>query len=275
MLYNSLSENISATPYLFSIATLVTNYDEYASMKQSFEGCGFTDNCEYLVADNSKENRFDAYTAINRFIRESKGKYLIIVHQDVRCIDNKNHLLKCLDQLTETDSHWAVCGNAGGIGYQQVIRHLHNAGKIITSANLPAKVFSLDENFLLINQSASLAVSNNIKGFHLYGTDLCIIADFLGYSCYVIAFKVNHLSLGNLSDLKNNTDFFIRLYGEKLRSRFIQTTCTKFYLGNSVFKNKLFNNGFMFFFVKAIQKLKLISNQPLFKKTYKESVEQE
>jgi len=261
MTYKSLSITKEPATYLFSICSIITKEEEYTSMRQSFETCGFTDSCEYIIADNTQGNNFDAYQAIDRFIRESQGKYLIIVHQDVRCIDNRSHLEKCLNDLEQRDNKWAICGNAGAIGYHQFVHHINNAGRIITNTNLPAKVSSLDENLLIINKSASLAISSDLNGFHLYGTDLCIIADFLGYTCYVIPFMVKHLSLGNLKELNKNVDTFIVHYGKKIRSRYVETTCTKFYLSNSVFKNKIYNSSFVFFFVKAVQRIKLLTKR--------------
>jgi hypothetical protein len=258
MIYKSLSSNMEPAPYLFSICSIVNNKEEYHLMRQSFETSGFTGGCEYIIADNTHGNNFDAYQAINRFIRESQGKYLVIVHQDVRCIDSRGHLEICLEELNQKDSKWAVCGNAGAMGYHQFVHHINNAGRIITNSNLPAKVNSLDENLLIINKSASLSISSDLSGFHLYGTDLCIIADFLGYNSYVIPFMVKHLSLGNLKELNKSVDHFIGHYGKKIRSRYVETTCTKFYLSNSVFKNKVYNSSFTFFLIKAVQRVKLL-----------------
>ncbi|MCW3088533.1 MAG: acyl esterase, partial [Sediminibacterium sp.] len=195
--------------YEFAICTLVTSWEEYALMKSSFIDCGFSGNCEYLVADNTHQNASDAYQAIASFLATNRSRYLVIVHQDVRCIDHRRDLLSCLAQLTALDATWALCGNAGAQGYHNDIIHIMNNGKIVKSDNVPAKVNSLDENFLLINMNTSLAISADMSGFHLYGTDLAIIADFLGHSCYVIPFLVNHISLGNVAELKKQVPAFV------------------------------------------------------------------
>lgn len=254
----TLAVNPPSTEYLFSICTIVNNMQEYILMKQSFEQCGFTEECEYIIADNCAENNFDAYVAIKRFILQAAGKYIIVVHQDVRCIDSKKQLVLCLDNLTATDVKWGLCGNAGVAGYHEAYMHINNAGKIIKTENLPARVMSLDENLLIINKASGITVSGNLSGFHLYGTDLCIVAELLGYNCYVIPFMVKHLSLGNLEDLERHVKAFIESYGKKLKSRYVETTCTKFYLGNSVFKNKVLNYGPVFSLVKSIQRIKQI-----------------
>lgn len=275
MIYKSLSPIADTSSYLFSICSIITDMEEYTAMRQSFESCHFRDDCEYLIADNTSGNKFDAYQAISRFIREAYGKYLIIVHQDVRCIDDKSKLEKCLTDLSRTDHKWAICGNAGAIGYHQFVHYLNNAGKFITYTNLPARVSSLDENFLVINKSTSLTISSDLNGFHLYGTDLCLVADFLGHTCYVIPFMVKHLSLGNLKDLNKHVDKFIDMYGQKHRSRYVETTCTKFYLSNSVFKNRVYNSPFIFFFIKAAQRVKLLGKRLSGTTPYKKSITHE
>ncbi len=242
----------------FSICTIVNKLDEYQLMKQSFEACGFADNCEYLMADNTLENQYDAYQAINIFLQQATGQYIILTHQDVRCVDPVSILQKSLQSLTEIDPAWALCGNAGGNGYHNIYYHLNNNGNIRKTGNLPLKVTSLDENFIVIKKTSNLAVSSSVRGFHLYGTDLCLVANFLGYTAYVIPFMVEHLSLGNLSDLKKHTTDYIIAYNNKYKSRFIQTPATKFYLGNNAFENKLYNTRPVFVFIKWIQLIKNI-----------------
>ena len=241
---------------LFSICTIVNNFEEYGAMKQSFIDKGFANNCEYLVADNSDKNNFDAYSAIRRFLQDAGGQYVILVHQDVRCIDSAGKLLSSLNLLEEKDPLWAVCGNAGGQGYKNFVINMDDNGKLKKSTGLPKQVSSLDENLIIIKSDSHLSISSDINSFHLYGTDICIIADFLGYHCYVIDFMVKHLSSGNLTQLEEFVPTFVNIYGRKLRERFVQTTCTKFYLGSSESKNKLYNKPSVFFWIKAFTRLK-------------------
>ena len=257
----------------FSICTLVTKWDEYALMKTSFESCGFTNGCEYLIADNSMGNTADAYMAIRNFLNNAMGKYIIIVHQDVRCIDTIKHLQNSLEKLTDIDKKWAVCGNAGAKGYHQDIMYINTKGRIELSENLPCKVNSLDENLLIIDAEKRLTISDDIGGFHFYGTDICNIADFLGYSSYVIPFMIKHLSSGNLKDMELYRQYFIDKYARKLKGKYIQTTCTKFYLSNSGFKNRLYNSAFIFFFIKAWQRFKYNRELALKGNLHKKSVQ--
>ncbi len=242
--------------FRFSICCIVTNMSQYEAMRTSFEKNGFTDACEYLVADNSKGNAFDAYSAINYFLQNSTAEIAIITHQDVRCIDNRSVLEEQLDLLNQKDQRWAVCGNAGGVAYHQLIYHLNDNGTIRKTAGLPRRVHSLDENLLIVNRRTPVHASENLKGFHLYGTDICLRAESLGYHAYVIPFMVQHLSSGNLRDLDQFIPVFLEQYGNQQVNRFIQTTCTGFYLSDSPGKNKFYNSPGMIQLIKFYQRLK-------------------
>ncbi|MET0464615.1 MAG: hypothetical protein ABW007_15725 [Chitinophagaceae bacterium] len=255
----------------FSICSIVTRVEEFEEMKTSFEKCGFEQDCEYIIADNTKGNRFDAYTAINRFLKEAKGEFILIAHQDVRCIDQAASLLRILEDLSVKDPKWAVCGNAGASGYHRDLRYLVNRDKTITHEHLPARVYSLDENLLIIRRSASIVVSSDLSGFHLYAADLCLLADYLGYHCYVIPFMVEHLSMGNLKDLAHHKDTFLDKYGYKLRNRFIQTPGTKFFLGRSRQLNRL-TNGPLFFLIKWWEMLKLVFKKQNHRKLHRKTI---
>ncbi len=245
-----LNKELFHYPLKYSICTIVNDLAEYEIMKNSFIEKGFTHDCEYIIADNSNGNVFDAYEAISRFLKVGKGEFLVIVHQDVRLIDDIKKLDYCLKNLEEKDNKWAVCGNAGVVGYHEPILHITHESHADYEENLPKKIKSLDENLLILKSSSNITISPNLKGFHLYGTDLCIIANFLGYNAYVIEFMVLHLSKGNISSLKKQQHEFIEKYGEKMKIGYMQTTCTQFYLSNSKSKNKLFNSSIFFFVFK-------------------------
>jgi hypothetical protein len=236
-------------------------------MKDSFENVGFTSNCEYLIADNTNQNNYDAYQAIGLFLKRALGRYIIVVHQDVRCIDTIKTMDECIADLNTNHSRWAICGNAGAMGYHRDIVHItYPKHQEIYPGHLPIEVHSLDENMLIINSSTNICISPDLKGFHLYGTDLCINAKFLGYQCFIIRFMVQHLSKGNLRDLKTYRRYFIDRYGEKIPAGFIQTTCTNFYLSNSKLKNRLFNSGIIFFFIKQFERYPYLLKQLIKKK---------
>ncbi|MFC3561746.1 hypothetical protein [Pedobacter jamesrossensis] len=256
-----IANPIKTSEYLFefSICTLVTRKHEYNEMLQSFIDKGFSDiNSEYLFADNSTQNQFDAFSAINIFLKEAKGKYIIICHQDVVVNhDGFNELKNCIDKLDNLDPNWGVCGNAGAAGPNHIVYHIsYPDGTFMNKGKFPLKVTGLDENFLLVKNSANLKVSNNLNGFHLYGTDLVLQAELNGYSSYVIPFNLTHKSRGN-----RDADFFkirkelIEKYNNFFRTRWIQTNSTVFHLSGS-FLGKLSGNGLFLFFVRMFNGLK-------------------
>lgn len=246
-------------PFEFSICTLVTRKEEYGEMLGSFLDKGFkTEICEFLYIDNSDGCLYDAYQGLNYFLRQSKGKYIIICHQDILIHENDfNDLKSCLSQLDRLDQHWGVCGNAGAAGPNHIVYHitypnlpLHSKGKF------PLAVNTLDENFLIVKNEASLSVSSDLTGFHLYGTDLCLQANVKGYTAYVIAFNLTHKSRGN-----PNKDFYlirkslIKKYNHFFRTRWLQTNITVFHLSGS-FIGRLLGNPLSLFFLRMYNSIK-------------------
>lgn len=242
----------------FSICTLVTDIVEYNEMLDSFFVAGFTEEvCEFLYIDNSEQNTFDAYAGINRFLRKAQGKYIIICHQDIFLKDDKiNDLLQRIVEINNIDPKWAVLSNAGGINLKYTAMHLiQGSGNILHEEHLPLKTANVDENFILIKSDANLALSVNLEGFHFYGTDICLIADILGYSAYIIDFKIIHKSDGKADDLFYQLKrTLIKKYSSALRSRFVGTTFTRFYISGNKILSFLGNTGFVLFWARQYYK---------------------
>ena len=106
---------------------------------------------------------------------------------------------------------------------------------------LPAKVSALDENFIVVRREANLALSNDLEGFHFYGADLCIVADFLGRTAYVVDFHLRHKSGG-----KPDAAFYrmrkqvARKYRRAMRPRWVITTVTNLVISGSSALTELF-----------------------------------
>ena len=226
----SAKERLTENRTLFSVCTLVTRPDQYEEMLSSYASHGFSGpGCEFLYLDNSNGNEFDAFAGYNIFLSTARGRYIILCHQDILFLDDDRWVLeRRLAELDRTDPHWALCGNAGGapIG-RRYARISDPHGTDQARGPFPAKVSSLDENFIVVRRDANLGVSRDLQGFHLYGTDLCLVADLLGRSAWVIDFHLRHKGAGVTSD-----DFFqvrdqlIAKYHRAYRSRWITTTCT-------------------------------------------------
>ena len=257
----------------YSICTLLTDIDQYKDALSSFRNAGFIEpECEFLYIDNTAENKYDAYTGVNKFLQTAKGDYVILCHQDlILHEDNKEKLDNIIDEITNFDYDWALLGNAGGTVPGQQAYHLTEfTGKdkhYLHRGTFPSKADSLDEDFIVVKKSANLSVSNDLSGFHMYGTDLCMIARILGYSAYVVDFHLWHLGgastkapvtsgahvTSSFDMAKNN---ILRKYQRVFSPRFIQTTCTIFYVSDSKLKNFLFNRKIMYSLQKRINRLK-------------------
>lgn len=49
----------------YAICTLVTDFEQYNQMKETFLSAGFDDDCEYLLIVNSAQNNYDGYKVLN------------------------------------------------------------------------------------------------------------------------------------------------------------------------------------------------------------------
>jgi len=221
----------------YSLCTLVTRPHEYAEMLRNFGQHGFREeDCEILFVDNSEQNRMDAFAAYNRFLVEARGEYIILCHQDVLLLsDDRAKLDGLLQELTERDPAWAVCGNAGARDNGDVCCRITDPKSDDTLGSFPEKVICLDENFLVVRRSANLALSSDLRGFHWYGADLCRVADVLGYTAYVIDFHLLHKSKGTFdSTFHQGRLEFAAKYARAFRPRWQHvTTGWSAYLGGS------------------------------------------
>lgn len=210
----------------FSICTMVTRWAEYEECLASFYAHGFDKSCcEFLTIDNSAGNVANGYVAVNEFLQAASGDYVILCHQDVVLIrSGRADLERALANLDALDPAWGLCGNAGHTddGWPVIcISHPHGE-EDIEGGPFPARVVSLDENFILAKRAANLAVSNDLAGFHHYGPDLCIIADILGWHSYVINFFLRHNSGGNFDQSYFRSRLaIINKYRRALRPRWI------------------------------------------------------
>ena len=221
----------------YSICTLVSNPSEYAGMVASFVEAGFREDlCEYLYCDNSRTNQLDPYAAYNIFLRSARGRYIVLCHQDILLsYDGIDKLEQLIRDLDARDPDWALLGNAGGIGLgHHAIRITHGDGREFNTGHFPARVQSLDENFIVAKRSANLGLSHDLHGFHFYGTDLCQNAIFLGLSAWVVDFHLLHKSAGKFDgSFLEAYRQICRKYRSTHRDGYIQTTCAILPTGRS------------------------------------------
>jgi hypothetical protein len=230
----SLVDHSAESGIRFSICTLVTRPEQYRKMIGTFEARGFAGNdCEYLFLDNSSSNAFDAYEGLNLFLNNARGEYIIVCHQDVELLsDGRDRLDAVMAELEAKDPLWAVIGNSGGVSPGRLAIRITDPHGADEKTDLsPVRVRSLDENFLVVRRRANLALSHDLGGFHLYGTDICIIADILGWRSYVVDFHLHHLSPGyREQSLSQSRVAMIRKYARALRARWVMSPCELLFL---------------------------------------------
>ncbi len=218
----------------FSFCSLVSSADQYQNMIVSMRNAGFDDTfCEFLYVDNRAENTGDGFAGLNAALNQARGRYAILCHQDILAIDGPARLREVISQVSELDPNWAVLGNAG-VGGKDRYYYLTERNTVVagTKRNPIARVNSLDENFMVVRQNTRVAFSNDLTGFHLYGTDLVAQAEMRGYSCYVVDFRVEHLGLGKIDDaFKESCNRFEEKYARAFKPKTVTTTCATVDIG--------------------------------------------
>jgi hypothetical protein len=244
----------------YSICTLVTNMAEYTEMVRSFMQAGFDPSfCEFLYLDNSKANRFDAFRGYNHFLHRAQGEFVILCHQDILLYDDRlEDLERCMRELDRHDPNWAVFGNAGGglVLGSRSLRITDPEGDH-NSNDFPSEVSTLDENFIVVRRAANLSLSRDLSGYHLYGTDLCLVAKLRGYKAWVVDFNLFHKSRGNCdASFKELKKVLTRKYCAAYKGRYIETTCTRFYISGYRFQSLIFETGFVRSMIKRWNRFK-------------------
>ncbi len=241
----------------FAICTLVTDHAEYQGMLDSFARAGFSpQNSQFIFADNSTHNKLDAYQAVKKFINHADAEYIIICHQDILLdFDDKAVLEQRIAALDAIDPNWGICGNAGYINFKNYAMRISDPHEEnINVGPFPAKVKSLDENFLVLRKHAALSVSSDLSGFHLYATDMCILADILGHNSYVIDFHLRHNSGGNIEQsFEQSKRALLNKYANALSNKYIRSTCTKMIITSNRALNRIFNRNLFYSIRKRIE----------------------
>jgi hypothetical protein len=151
--------------------------------------------------------------------------------------DGRDRLDKVIAELNETRPRWALAGNAGAKADGAFAVRISDpkSPDQRTGGPFPTHVVTLDENFIVIRRDRNLAASGDLHGFHFYGTDLCMVAAFLGYEAYVCDFHLKHLSSGNFDEtfwtLRRD---YARKHARLLQPRWLSTpTGRPIYLSHS------------------------------------------
>jgi hypothetical protein len=220
---------------LIQVFTFVTDPESYAKMRRSFEGAGFgSDRARFveLQSDGARGSP-EPYSKITELIATVGEPFFILCHQDVRLDQGHgiDELVAAISAVELRDNRWAVGGNAGGSRSLRVIRSIRDPHGGGSDDALPARVHSLDENFLVVRTATGIGCSPGLSGFHLYGTDLCLNALEHGLRSYVIDFRLTHLSPGTKdADYDAALDRFVAHWNPRCVARYVRTTVELLFL---------------------------------------------
>jgi len=150
-----------------------------------------------IILQRGFGNAADAYNAA---IKRAGGEVLVFIHQDVYLPDGWfTRLEATIKQLTIADPQWRVLGVYGITSAGEYRGHLYcnaNQCKLGRSIQGPVEVGTLDEIVLIFRKDSGLQFDNGLKGFHLYGTDICLTACRQGGKIYAVPGFCIHNSNG-------------------------------------------------------------------------------
>jgi hypothetical protein len=238
-------QNRDESDLMFSVCSLVRDQDQYDRLLESFATFGFTaENSEFLAADNRNGNQFDGFDWHKHMWPKCRGRYVIFCHQDVELIGaGYDDLVARLEELEAADPLWLVAGNAGcawrPLNHTRtaVVLHISDVfGDNRGGSGLPARVETLDENFLVMRRLKPVLNSYDMTGFHYYGPDLCFQAEFLGGRAYAIDFHLRHHGKARRDDAFDRLrQMFIQKYRRWFPGRIVHCTTGRIALGGGWF----------------------------------------
>lgn len=197
-------------------------------------------NCNYetIFVDNTKGRFTSAAAALNYGFLQSKGEYVVFVHQDIT-FDDKNFLKKIKASIDLLKGNVLV-GPAGIKEKNEVYSNIthgpdHKAVGKFRLGN-PVKVQTLDEVLMATKRKVFeqfMFDEVTCDNWHLYGVDLCLSAKEKGIDSYVIPLKLQHHSSGKVDDNYMKTLGKVVEKHKKYYDKFVTTI--------SLVKTKYFN----------------------------------
>jgi len=154
------------------------------------------DRCDLIIKCGYRS----AGEAYNAGISEASSEILVFCHSDVYLPSGwLGELTSAVRELGDVDPNWGVLGVAGVTANGRVSGYLYSTGlKAIVGERFaqPLEATSLDEVLLVVRRSSMLKFDEELPGFHLYGTDICLEAKKRGMRSYVISAFCVHNSIG-------------------------------------------------------------------------------
>ena len=139
-----------------------------------------------------------AGAAYNRAIDECEAEWLLLAHQDVYLPAGfAARIMAALDDLTLNAPDWAVAGVIGATAAGAVVGRAWCSGNdrvIGDGAGLPAAAATLDELIIILRTGAGVRFDPELPSFHLYATDIVLMAKKASRTTWVVDAPVVHHS---------------------------------------------------------------------------------
>ena len=139
-----------------------------------------------------------ASLAYNDAINRASGRYVIFVHQDVYLPHEWDiRLAESICSIEKKKVNWAVLGVYGVTKDKKKCGIVYSNGlqKTLGRVSPPVLVRTIDELLIVLDKKTAISFDDQMPGFHLYGTDICLAANAAGYSVLAISNFVIHNSL--------------------------------------------------------------------------------
>lgn len=190
----------------YSLITIVNKEAVYKEFKNNLES---QQKVNYeLIRINNDHNQYDsARAAYNAALKKASGDYLVFLHPDIRFLD-KFALHEILNQIIHLPN-LGVAGIAGSPselvnGDREILTTIVQGSKKETvghSINRPTSVQTVDECFFVTTKQFAVDHPfSDIKGWHFYAVEQCLVALLNGKNNYVVPAHVWHTSAGASED---------------------------------------------------------------------------
>ena len=132
-----------------------------------------------------------AAAAYNAGISDANTDLLVFAHQDMYFPEGwSERVLRAVRLISKDDPFWGVLGtwgvhhSAGGSGHVYCTAGRRMFGGPFEGGK---EINALDEVVLILRKSSGLRFDEQLPGFHMYGTDICLEAARQGRKCYAVS----------------------------------------------------------------------------------------
>jgi hypothetical protein len=152
--------------------------------------------CE-IITETGHASAGQAY---NAGLAQATREIQVFAHQDVYLPAGwMDSLLESIARLEKVDPAWGVLGVFGVTWMLEKKGYVYSTG-LQSVVGEPFRgiyeAISLDEMVLIVRRSAGLTFDEQLPGFHLYGTDICLEARRRGLRSYILPVFCIHNSNG-------------------------------------------------------------------------------